>query len=166
MSGRYTTKPSAEETFERRLEVFRLQARGIRPSEIANELGVSTRTIRKDRKWLDTHLREVALNADRFKEIGETMEMLREVEQEALYHMAETENPHAKNNYLVTAMNAREKRTRLMMDAGIIPKASDEVNLNVGEMSKMSVDELVKRRREVVAELQEIEGRDAGASRN
>lgn len=164
--GRYATKPSAEETFERRLEVYRLQMRGIRPTEIANELGVSMKTIRRDRKWLDTHLREVALNADRFKELGDTMEVLKEIEQEALYHMAETENAHAKNQYLVTAMNAREKRTRLMMDAGVIPKASEEVNLHVGEMAKMSVEELVQRRARVVAELQALEDRDRGASRN
>lgn len=164
--ARYTTKPSAEETFERRLEVFRLQMRGIRPTEIARELQVSMKTIRKDRKWLETHLREVALNADRFKEIGESMEVLKEIEQEALYHMAETENAHAKNNYLQTAMSAREKRTRLMMDSGIIPKAAEDVNLHVGEMAKMSTEELVLRRQKVLAELQEMENRDSGASRN
>lgn len=166
MATRYTTKPSAEETFERRLEVFRLQLRGIKPTEISRELGVSMKTIRKDRKWLENHLRELALNADRFREIGEAMEVLKEIEQEALYHMAETENPHAKNNYLVTAMGAREKRTRLMMDAGIIPKASESIDLNVGEMGKMSVEELVQRRKKVVAELQDMESRDSGASRN
>jgi hypothetical protein len=164
--GRYTTKPSAEETFERRLEVFRLQLRGIRPTEISRELGVSMKTIRKDRKWLENHLREVALNADRFKEIGEAMAVLGEVEQEALYHMAETENAHAKNNYLQTAMKARVDRTKLMMDSGIIPKATEEVNVHVGEMAKMSVEELVQRRQRVVAELQDLEGRDSGASRN
>lgn len=164
--GRYTTKPSAEETFERRLEVFRLQMRGIRPTEIARELGVSLKTIRKDRRWLEAHLREVALNADRFKEIGEAMEVLKEVEQEALYHMAETENAHAKNQYLQTAMNARVNRTKMMMDAGIIPKASEDVNLHVGEMAKMSVEELVQRRARVVADLQDMENRDSGASRN
>lgn len=166
MAGPYTTKPTAEETFERRLEVFRLLMRGIKPAEIARELDVSMKCIRKDRKWLDTHLRELALNADRFKELGEAMAVLKEIEQEALYHMAETENPHAKNNYLVSAMTARDKRTRLMMDAGVIPKASEKIDLNVGEMAKMSTEELVHRRQKVLQSLHEIEDRDLGASKN
>lgn len=166
MAGPYTTKPTAEETFERRLEVFRLDMRGIKPSEIARELEVSTKCIRKDRMWIETHLRELALNADRFKELGEAMAVLKEIEQEALYHMAETENPHAKNNYLVSAMTARDKRTRLMMDAGIIPKASEKIELNVGEMAKMSTEELVHRRQKVLQSLQDIENRDFGASKN
>lgn len=163
---RHAVKPSTEETFERRLEVFRLQMRGIRPTAIAKELGVSMKTIRKDRKWIENHLREIALNADRFAELGESMEVLKEIEQEALYHMAETENPHAKNNYLQTAMTAREKRVRLMMDSGMIPKASEKIDLNVGEMAKMSTEELVHRRQKVLKDLHEIEDRDLGASKN
>lgn len=163
---RHAVKPSTEETFERRLEVFRLQMRGIRPTAIAKELGVSMKTIRKDRKWISNHLREIALNADRFAELGESMEVLKEIEQEALYHMAETENPHAKNNYLQTAMAAREKRVRLMMDSGMIPKASEKIDLNVGEMAKMSTEELVHRRQKVLKDLHDIEDRDLGASKN
>jgi hypothetical protein len=153
----YLTKPSAQETFERRMEVFRLRMRGLTQSVISKELGVNRNTILRDCKWIKEHMREIAANADTFSEVGEAMAHLREIEQEALYHMADTENAHAKNNYLRTALEACDKRIRLMMDAGIIEKAAADVNVNF-DFSKMSTEELMQKRDELAVRMRRLGG--------
>lgn len=163
---RYTARPSVEETFRRRMEVHRLRMRGISESVISSELGVSQRTIEKDCRWLREHLRDAAVNADRYLEIGEAMARLREIEQEALTHMTDTANPHAKNNFLITALTACEKRVRLMMDAGIIARAATEVSLTVEDVSKMSTDELLAVRAKLTSRIDGIAGNAGGGSRN
>lgn len=139
------------------MEVHRLRMRGISQSVIGQELHVSHTTIERDCKWLKAHLRDAAVNADRYLEIGEAMARLREVEQEALTHMTETENPHAKNNFLLTALAACEKRVRLMMDAGVIARAPTEVSLTVEDVSKMSTDELLAARSRLIERLNKAE---------
>ena len=162
----YTKNPTKEETFRRRMEVHRLRMRGISQAVIMSELGVSRTTVKNDCRWLREHLREAAVNADRYLEIGESMARLREIEQEALTHMTETANPHAKNNFLITALTACEKRIRLMMDAGIIARAATEVSLTVEDVSKMSTDQLLAMRTKLVSRIDGIEAAAGGGSRN
>ncbi len=160
----YATKPSAQETFERRMEVFRLKARGLSQTVIAKELRVNRNTIKRDFAWLKDHMREVAANSDTFEEVGEAMALLQEISQEALYHMAETENAHAKNNYLRTALEASDKRIRLMMDAGIIDKAAVDMNVHL-DYSKMTTEELLQKRDELAVKMRQL-GSDGPHRRN
>jgi len=159
-------RPSAERTFRRRMEVHRLRMRGVSQSVICGELGISQRMVEKDCQWLREHLRDAAVNADRYLEIGEAMARLREIEQEALIHMTETTNPHAKNNFLITALTACEKRVRLMMDAGVIARAATEVSLTVEDVSKMSTDELLAVRAKLTSRIDGIGVSAGGGSRN
>ena len=148
-------KPSAEETLERRLEVFRLKMRGLKNSAIAREMNVNRKTIIRDSKWIQVHLRELATSADKFEEIGKAMAKLEEIEKEAMYQFNETENVHAKNNFLMTARTAIIDRAKMMMDAGIIDRAAVDVNLAV-DYSKMSTDELLKVHAEEVNRLRTL----------
>jgi transcriptional regulator len=148
-------KPSAEATYERRVDVFRMKMRGLNHSVIARELGVNRNTIIRDSEWIKENLRELAASTDKFSEMGTAMAKLDEIEKEAMFHFNETENPHAKNNFLLTAITACEKRIRLAMDAGLIEKAPVHINMSVEEIKKMTTQELLNKRTEILSRLQQ-----------
>ena len=148
---RYEGKPSATETQERRLQVFRLLMRGVKKSVIANTLGVNPHCVSGDVKWIKANLREMALNADTFTEAGLAAAELQEAKQEAMYCFSQTSNPHAKNQFLLTAIQAIEKRLKIMMDAGIIDRAPT-VLLDI-DVAKLSTVELLKRREQMLERL-------------
>jgi hypothetical protein len=148
----YATKPSTAETYERRIKVFRMKMRGLNHTAIARELNVTRNAIVRDAKWIQENFTQLAAQADRNSEMGMVMAKLEEIEKEAMFNYSETENPKAKNDFLLTAITACEKRIKLMMDSGIISKAPVDLNLSV-DFSKMSTEELIQRRREVVNRL-------------
>lgn len=145
-------RPSAKESYERRVNVFRMTMRGLNKTVIARELGVSRQTITNDAKWNRDHFSEMAAHADRNEVVGEAIAKLEEVEKEAMRQYEETENPHAKNNFLLTAMNACEKRIKMMMDTGLIQRAALDMNLNV-DYSKLTTEELLAKRTEILTHL-------------
>jgi len=157
-------KPSADQTRARRMEVFRLKMRGLEHAAIARALQVSRNTIIRDAAWLETHKREVAINADKFGVLGDVMEELDEIKKQAMFYSSETENIHGKNNFLLTAVQAIDKKVRLMMDAGIIEAAPVDVNLSVEEVKKMSTEELLQKRAELLDRLKDIGS--SGVERN
>jgi len=124
-------------------------------------LQVTRKTVTRDFRWIETNLRELALDADRYAELGEAMAWFKEIAQEALFHMAEAEKPSTKNQFLKTAMDAIDRRLRLMMDAGIIEKAAVDLNLNIPDLLKLSTMELESKRDELVNRL-----KSAGAGVN
>ncbi len=148
---RYDHKPSATETRDRRLQVFRLLMRGVKKSVIAETLGVNPNCITSDVVWIKNNLREYAASADTFGEVGTAAAEMQEVKQEAMYHFSQTSNHHAKNQYLLTAIQAIEKRLKIMMDAGIIERAPT-VLLDI-DVAKLSTVELLKRREQMLEQL-------------
>jgi len=165
----YAKKPSTEETYERRIKVFRMKMRGLNHTAIARELGCSRNAIIRDAKWIREHFTEIAATADRNSEVGLAMAKLEEIEREAMFNYSETENPKLKNDFLITAISACEKRIKMMMDAGIITKAPVDVNLTM-DFTKMSTEELVQRRQQVVSRLSDYGvtsiGGNIGTSQN
>lgn len=145
-------KPSAAVTRERRMEVFRLQMRGMNQTTMATVLKVNRNTIVNDVRWLKLHMREIAIEADKFQEIGNAMKFFEEMEQTAMFNFHDTDSHKAKNEYLKTAIEARERKIRLMMDAGIIDKAATNLNLEV-DFSKFTNEELIRRRDTLIGEL-------------
>jgi FixJ family two-component response regulator len=145
-------KPSAQETQERRMLVFRMKMRGLTHASIARELDVNPKTITRDAKWIKEHMREVAASVDKYEELGEAMASLQEISKEAMYQFNETEKASEKNSFLVTALNATNQRIKMMMEAGIIDKAATDVNLSL-DLSKLTTDELEKKRAEVMSRL-------------
>lgn len=146
------------------MEVFRLKMRGLNNTAISRALQVSRNTIIRDSAWLDSTKRDSAMSADKFGILGETMAELDEIKKEAMFHFNETENVHGKNNFLLTAITALDKKVRLMMDAGIIDAAPIGVNLSVEDVKKMSTGELLQRRSELLDRLKSVEM--PGATRN
>jgi hypothetical protein len=145
-------RPSAKDAYERRVNVFRMGMRGLNKTVISRELGVSRQTITNDFKWNRDHFSEMAAHSDRNEVVGEAIAKLEEMEKEAMRQYEETENPHAKNNFLLTALNACEKRIKMMMDTGILQRAAIDMNLNV-DYSKLTTEELLTKRNEVLTRL-------------
>ncbi len=145
-------RPSAQQTQERRIQVFRMTMRGLNNTVIGRELGVSRQTISHDVKWNRVHFTEMAAHADRNEIVGEAIAKLEEMEKEAMFHFSEASNDHFRNQFLMTAISACEKRIKLMMDSGVIQKAAIDVNLNM-DYSKLTTDELLTKRTEVLNRL-------------
>lgn len=145
-------RPSAQEAQERRIQVFRMTMRGLNRTVIGRELGVSRQTISNDVKWNKVHFTEMAAHADRNEVVGEAIAKLEEMEKEAMYHFSESTNDHFRNQYLMTAISACEKRIKLMMEAGVIQRATIDMNLNV-DYSKLTTDELITKRGEFLNRL-------------
>ncbi len=137
------------------MEVFRLQMRGVNQAAMAKVLGVNRNTIIRDVQWLRNHTRELATEADKFGELGDAMKAFEEIERTALFQFHETDSPHAKNNFLMTALTAREKKVRLMADMGIIEKAALDVNMNV-DYGKMTTEELLQVREKLLKQVSEF----------
>jgi IS30 family transposase len=146
------SRPSAAQAQERRIQVFRMNMRGLNNTSIARELGVSRQTIIADVKWNKEHFTEMAAHADRNEEVGQAIARLEEMEKEAMYHFSEATGDHFKNQYLMTAIAACEKRIKLMMDSGIIQRATIDVNLNI-DYSKLTNEELLAKRTEYMSRL-------------
>ena len=132
--------------------VFRMKMRGLNHAAIARELDVNPKTITRDAKWIKEHMREVAASVDKYEELGEAMASLQEISKEAMYQFNETEKASEKNSFLVTALNATNQRIKMMMEAGIIDKATTDINLSL-DLSKLTTDELEKKRAEVMSRL-------------
>lgn len=130
------------------MEVFKMMLRGMNQTAMATVFHVNRNTIINDVRWLKTHMREIAIEADKFGEIGEAMKFFEEIEHEALFNFHDTDNHKSKVEYLKTAIDAREKKIRLMMDAGIIEKAPTNVNLEM-DFSKYTTEELLRKREEL-----------------
>lgn len=145
-------RPSAKESQARRIQVFRMTMRGLNITTVAKELGCSRQTASNDVKWNRIHFAEMAAHADRNEVVGEAIAKLEEMEKEAMYNFSESENPHFKNQFLMTAISACEKRIKLMMEAGIIQKAAIDVNMNM-DFSKFTTDELLAKRAEALNRL-------------
>jgi hypothetical protein len=145
-------RPTSEQTRERRMEVLRRKLRGQSHSAIARDIGVRRATVSEDAKWLETFSRERAADADSYQEVGHAMLFFEQIEGEALRQFYSLKSPVHKHKFLQTAVLAREKMVRLMMDAGVIKRAAVDVNLDV-DYSKLTTGELLAKRREMLERL-------------
>jgi hypothetical protein len=155
-------KPPAETTRERRMRVFKLKMQGLSHSAIASELSVNRKTIIRDADWLSEHLREAAVSAETFQEVGLGMARLQGIEEEAMLNAMKTISAREKNAFLQTALSACRERLKLMLDSGVIARAPVNLSLSVEAIRSMSTPELLQRREECLHRLKEI-GMDMGA---
>lgn len=134
---------TASSTEERRAKVSQLHARGLPGTAIAEVLGINRKTVGRDLKLLGQRARQDALAIDRFEVVGQAMKFYDEIEHEAMFGFHEAEAHSAKIAYLSTAMAAREKKIKLMMQAGIIERAASSVDV-VMDVAKLSWEGLVR----------------------
>jgi predicted transcriptional regulator len=111
---------------ERQKLVARLRMRGLSQEAIASVVGVSQPIISKELVLIKTWQTERGKNVNQAEVVGSTASLYEEVEYRAweLYHGTTEIGEKAKS--LAVVMQAREKHTKLLMDLGLIKKASQE----------------------------------------
>jgi len=112
---------------ERQKRIARLRMRGLSQQAIANLEGVAQPIISKELKRIKEWQIERGANIEQNAIVGNTATLYEEVEQMAwqLYYGAKETNEKAKA--LAVIMQAREKHVKLLMDLGLLKKASQEV---------------------------------------
>lgn len=112
---------------ERQKLVARLRMRGLSQEAIASVVGVSQPMISKELAAIKAWQTERGRNVNQAEVVGSAASLYEEVEYRAweLYHG--TTEVSEKTKSLAVVMQAREKHTKLLMDLGLIKKASQEV---------------------------------------
>jgi len=100
--------------------VHRMLMRGIPLDQIASELQVSVRTLRRDRKELYSRLREAAKKFDLNHYIGDMMGFYGEASAMAMRAASASKTPiNHRLAAIRTAVGARSHMTRMLNDAGV-----------------------------------------------
>ena len=120
---------------ERRDHVWKFMARRVPQTVMAELLGVSRRTIYEDVQWwkqsCQDHVKRIQEDPDyAATDIGLTSMRLEGIAQAALndYELART--GQLKNLCLNTAIKAEKTRADMMMQAGVWPKAGEDIRIN------------------------------------
>lgn len=115
---------------ERQKRIARLRLRGLSQAAIAKFENVSQPIISQELKKIKEWQAERGANVDQNAVVGGTASLYEDVEQMA-WQMYYTENISVgeKAKALAVIMSAREKHTRLLMDLGLLKKASTEVKV-------------------------------------
>lgn len=113
---------------KRRRVVWDLYLQGVPQQTIAETYGVHRNTIANDVKVLKKRHRDEVDNCEAKTEIGDLVAKYDHIFTLSMrdYQQAQTET--AKNNMLSRAMAALEKKSKLLTETGVIPKAAQEVN--------------------------------------
>lgn len=115
---------------ERQKRIARLRMRGLSQQAIANLEKVSQPIISQELRKIKDWQAERGANVDQNVIVGSTGTLYEDVEQMAwqMYYTPEI-GVSEKAKCLVVVMSAREKHTKLLMDLGLIKKASTEVTV-------------------------------------
>lgn len=113
---------------ERQKRIARLRMRGLAQQAIANIENVSQPIISQELKKIKDWQEERGKNVDQSIVVGNTATLYEEVEQMAwqMYYTPQI-SVGDKAKCLAVVMNARDKHTKLLMDLGLIKKASQEI---------------------------------------
>lgn len=117
-----------EQLQDRRRTVWELYLRGVPLTVISRTLNVHRNTINNDlRELRKTHKQQVS-NVDISEEVGDLAAKYDEIFKYAISEYATTDREGAKSSFLSQAQEALHKKSKLLMDVGIIPKAAQEVS--------------------------------------
>lgn len=129
--------------------LHRLLMRRIPLDQIAEQLGVSTRTVQRLRTELFTRLRKEAKDLDLHKFIGDTFAFYSEVQAMALRGASAAKTPlNIRLAAMRTAMSSRDHLVKFLGDAGVLDALKFEPNKEdgLGDLAKVvkGIDDLLK----------------------
>jgi len=128
--GKKKRRPPAK-VLQRREQVKKYFIRGLSYREMANLLGVSHETIRKDVNAVIDEILQALTTTEGQNLIAETALQLKEIEREAwrIYHS--TDREHIKLQALQRAESAREKLIKILQSLEVLRQAPQRVELSV-----------------------------------
>lgn len=133
--GKIILRRGTKEAIQRRREhVWKFFLEGTPQTVMAELLQVSRRTIHSDLAYMKAKhgkaLEEIKGNPEKIhQELAVTTGRLRHIANQALFQYDTTSQPAAKDRFLNTAIRAEWVRTRLEMEAGVLPKAGEEIRI-------------------------------------
>lgn len=125
--------------------IHRLLLRSIPLDQIAGQLGVSVRTVQREREELFRRLRQEAKDFELHGYIGDTMAFYQEVQAMALRAASTSKTPmNIKLAAMRTAMGARERGARFLGDAGVLDVLKFQPNKNEGSSDLEKIADMTK----------------------
>lgn len=155
-------KNSQEAIAERRETVWEMLVRGVPQVVIAKTLNVHRNTIANDVKELRrTHRKEVKDN-DVHETLGDSVAKFDEIFKYAMQEYSTVEKPREKAQFLEKALSAMDKKTRLLVETGVLPKAAQEITgkmvVEGVDITKASLQELRTLQSRMMGQLQSVSG--------
>lgn len=129
--------PKTLELEQRRVQVWEMRTRGVPVTAIAGALGVSESTVYADLTALADQYREQVIERSGIDLVSETLQWYEELERIALFELQSAEKISTvdertgqvvkvtdpmRAKFLQLALKARDSKTKLLMDTGIIPR--------------------------------------------
>ena len=153
---------SQEVIAERRDTVWEMLVRGVPQVVIAKTLNVHRNTIANDvRELRRTHREDVADN-DVHDTLGDAVAKFDEIFKYAMQEYSTVEKPREKAQFLEKALSAMDKKTRLLVETGILPKAAQEITgkmiVEGVDITKASLQELRTLQNRMMGQLQTTSG--------
>lgn len=130
-------KRSKEEIAQRRATVWEMLVRGIPQVVIAKTLNVHRNTITNDVRELRKQHREDVKDTDVHETLGDAVAKFDEIFKYAMQEYSTAEKPREKSQFLEKAIAAMDKKARLLVETGVLPKAAQEIT---GKMIVEGVD--------------------------
>lgn len=133
--GKIILRRGTREAIQRRREhVWKFYLEGTPQTVMAELLQVSRRTIYNDLEHMRTaagaKLQAIKGNPEKIhQDLARTTSRLEYIADQALFQFDTTDNHSAKDRFLNTAIRAEWVASRLKMEAGVLPKAGEEIRI-------------------------------------
>jgi hypothetical protein len=133
--------------------------RGIPQHVISKTLGVHRNTVCNDVRYLiDRHRKEIS-DINVHETLGDAAAKFDEIFKYAMQEYSNSNGPRERAAFLEKALSAMDKKTKLLVDTGVLPKAAQEITgkMVIGglDMSRASLEELRTLRSRMVSQLEQ-----------
>lgn len=160
-------RKSKEDIADRRKTVWEMLVRGIPQVVIASTLNVHRNTIANDVKELRKQHREQVKDTDVHETLGDSVAKFDEIFKYAMHEYSTADKSREKAQFLEKAISAMDKKTRLLVETGVLPKAAQEITgkmfVEGVDVTKASLQELRTLKNRMMGQLHAMSG--AGTNR-
>jgi len=162
---------SREAISDRRKTVWEMLVRGTPQVVIAKTLNVHRNTITNDVRFLRQLHRVEVKDTDVHEILGDAVAKFDEIFKYAMqeYSTVDKKKTAAKAQFLEKALSAMDKKARLLVETGVLPKAAQEITgkmmVEGVDVTKASIQELRTLQQRMMGELRAISGSNSGVNR-
>jgi len=153
---------SKEQISDRRKTVWEMLVRGIPQVVIAKTLNVHRNTITNDVRELRKQHREEVKDTDVHETLGDAVAKFDEIFTYAMQEYSVADKAREKSQFLEKAIAAMDKKCRLLVETGVLPKAAQEITgkmiVEGVDVTKASLQELRTLKGRMMSQLQATSG--------
>lgn len=152
---------SRDQIAQRRSAVWEMHVRGVPYHTIASALGVHRNTIANDVRELRLEHRAEVKDIDVHAKLGDSVAKYDEIFKYAMQEYSQQNmNPRERAAFLDKALSSLDKKTRLLVETGVLPRAAQELTgkmiIEGVDLTKASLEELRTLRNRMVGQLDEF----------